>query len=96
MRATGTNGFQEPAVDFKDGKIVGTKRLFTDGKFGTNDGKATCCGAPGRISSAPGRRHAVMPITATTTTATIITDVIISTGTAMLMAAITIICVGHF
>jgi arsenite oxidase large subunit len=40
LRAMGTNGFQEPAVDFKDGKIVGTKRLFADGKFGTKDGKA--------------------------------------------------------
>jgi arsenite oxidase large subunit len=40
LRAMGTNGFQEPAVDFKDGKIVGSKRLYTDGKFGTKDGKA--------------------------------------------------------
>jgi arsenite oxidase large subunit len=40
LRAMGTNGFQEPAVDFKDGKIVGTKRLYTDGKFGAKDGKA--------------------------------------------------------
>jgi arsenite oxidase large subunit len=37
----GTNGFQEPAVDFKDGKIIGTKRLYADGKFGGKDGKAT-------------------------------------------------------
>ena len=28
LRAMGTNGFQEPAIDFKDGKIVGTKRLY--------------------------------------------------------------------
>src|SRR3984893_15710863 len=41
LRAMGTNGFQEPAVDFKDGKLVGTKRLFADGKFGGKDGKAT-------------------------------------------------------
>ena len=41
LTAMGTNGFQEPAVDFKDGKIVGTKRLFADGKFGSKDGKAT-------------------------------------------------------
>ncbi len=40
-RAMGTNGFQEPAVDFKDGMIVGTKRLFADGKFNSKDGKAT-------------------------------------------------------
>ena len=41
LRAMGTNGFQEPATDFKDGTIVGTKRLFADGKFNSKDGKAT-------------------------------------------------------
>jgi len=41
LRAMGNNGFQEPAVDFKDGKIIGTKRLFADGKFNSKDGKAT-------------------------------------------------------
>ncbi|EKE76334.1 arsenate reductase (azurin) large subunit [Oceanibaculum indicum] len=40
LRAMGTNGFQEPAVDFKDGRIVGTKRLYADGKFSRPDGKA--------------------------------------------------------
>ena len=40
LRAMGTNGFQEPAADFRDGKIVGTKRLFADGKFNTKNGKA--------------------------------------------------------
>ena len=38
LRAMGTNGFQEPAVDFRDGKIIGTKRLYADGKF--KEGKA--------------------------------------------------------
>ena len=38
LRAMGTNGFQEPAVDFKDGKIIGTKRLYADGNF--KEGKA--------------------------------------------------------
>ena len=41
LKAMGTNGFQEPATGFADGKIIGTKRLFTDGKFGGKDGKAT-------------------------------------------------------
>jgi arsenite oxidase large subunit len=41
LRAMGTNGFQEPAADFKDGKIIGTKRLYADGKFNSKDGKAT-------------------------------------------------------
>jgi arsenite oxidase large subunit len=40
LRAMGTNGFQEPAVGFEDGKIVGTKRLYTDAKFSTKDQKA--------------------------------------------------------
>lgn len=41
LRAMGTNGFQEPAIDFRDGKIIGTKRLYVDGKFKSNDSKAT-------------------------------------------------------
>jgi arsenite oxidase large subunit len=41
LKAMGTNGFQEPATAFTDGKIIGTKRLFADGKFGGKDGKAT-------------------------------------------------------
>ncbi len=40
LRAMGTNGFLEPAVGFADGKIQGTKRLYTDGRFSTPDGKA--------------------------------------------------------
>jgi arsenite oxidase large subunit len=55
LRAMGTNGFQEPAVDFKDGKLVGTKRLFTDGKFGAKDGKATFMATKWRGLQAPGK-----------------------------------------
>ena len=55
LRAMGTNGFQEPAVDFKDGKIVGTKRLFADGKFGSKDGKATFMETKWRGLEAPGK-----------------------------------------
>ena len=55
LRAMGTNGFQEPATDFKDGKIVGTKRLFTDGKFGTKDGKAKFMETQWRGLQAPGK-----------------------------------------
>jgi arsenite oxidase large subunit len=40
LRAMGTNGFQEPATAFQDGKIIGTKRLYADGKFKSKDGKA--------------------------------------------------------
>jgi len=56
LRAMGTNGFQEPAVDFKDGKIVGTKRLFADGKFGGKDGKATFMETKWRGLQAPGKQ----------------------------------------
>jgi arsenite oxidase large subunit len=55
LRAMGTNGFQEPAVDFKDGKIVGTKRLFADGKFNSKDGKATFMATQWRGLQAAGK-----------------------------------------
>lgn len=55
LRAMGTNGFQEPAVDFKDGKIIGTKRLFADGKFNSKDGKATFMETEWRGLQAPGK-----------------------------------------
>ena len=58
LRAMGTNGFQEPAVDFKDGKIVGTKRLYADGKFGGKDGKATFMATQWRGLEAPGKQAA--------------------------------------
>jgi len=40
LRAMGTNGVQEPCVGYENGKLLGTKRAYTDGKFGTKDGKA--------------------------------------------------------
>ena len=55
LRAMGTNGFQEPAIDFKDGKLVGTKRLFADGKFNSKDGKATFMETKWRGLQAPGK-----------------------------------------
>ena len=56
LRAMGTNGFQEPATDFKDGKIIGTKRLFADGKFNSKDGKATFMETKWRGLQAPGKQ----------------------------------------
>jgi arsenite oxidase large subunit len=56
LRAMGTNGFQEPATDFKDGKIVGTKRLYVDGKFG-KDGKATFMATAWRGFQAEGKQE---------------------------------------
>ena len=55
LRAMGTNGFQEPATGFKDGQIIGTKRLFADGKFNSKDGKATFLSAQWRGLQAPGK-----------------------------------------
>lgn len=57
LRAMGTNGFQEPAVGFEGGKIVGTKRLYADGKFDTKDGKASFMEAKWRGLQAPGKKE---------------------------------------
>jgi arsenite oxidase large subunit len=52
----GTNGFQEPATAVEDGRIVGTKRLYTEGVFSTDDGKARFIDAPWRGLQAPGKQ----------------------------------------
>jgi arsenite oxidase large subunit len=57
LKAMGTNGVQEPAVEFKDGKIVGTKRLYADGKFGGKDGKATFMPTQWRGLQAEGKQQ---------------------------------------
>ncbi len=57
LRAMGNNGFQEPAVAFKDGKIVGTKRLYADGKFGGKDGKAIFMATQWRGLQAEGKQQ---------------------------------------
>jgi arsenite oxidase large subunit len=59
LRTMGTNGFQEPAVGLESGseRIVGTKRLYTDGKFGTKDGKATFMETKWRGLQAPGKEE---------------------------------------
>lgn len=55
LKQMGNNGFQEPASAFKDGKIVGTTRLYTDGKFSTKDGKAFFMATPWRGLQAAGK-----------------------------------------
>ncbi|HVZ00753.1 MAG TPA: arsenate reductase (azurin) large subunit [Dongiaceae bacterium] len=57
LRAMGTNGVQEPATDFKDGQLVGTKRLYADGKFGTKDGKAIFMSTQWRGLQAEGKQQ---------------------------------------
>ena len=43
LREMGTNGFQEPATGYENGQIVGTRRLYADAQFGTDDGRALFC-----------------------------------------------------
>jgi arsenite oxidase large subunit len=57
LRAMGTNGFQEPAVGFENGQIVGTKRLYTDGNFSSEDGKAHFMQTQWRGLQAPGKEQ---------------------------------------
>jgi arsenite oxidase large subunit len=57
LRAMGTNGVQEPATAFQDGKLVGTQRLYADGVFSTEDGKARFMDAPWRGFEAPGKEE---------------------------------------
>jgi arsenite oxidase large subunit len=57
LRALGTNGFQEPAVGFENGEIVGTQRLYTDGTFGTEDGRAHFMASEWRGLEAPGKEQ---------------------------------------
>jgi len=60
LRAMGNNGVQEPVHGYKDGKLVGTPRLYTDGKFdrhGRKDKKALFCAAGWRGLQAPGKER---------------------------------------
>ena len=57
LRAMGTNGVQEPASGFENGKLIGTQRLYADGKFSTDDGKARFMDARWRGLEAPGKEE---------------------------------------
>ena len=57
LRAMGTNGVQEPATAYENGKLVGTQRLYVDGVFSTEDGKARFMDAPWRGLEAPGKEE---------------------------------------
>lgn len=58
LRAMGNNGVQEPVTGYENGKLTGTARLYSDGKFdrhGREDGKALFCAAGWRGWQAPGK-----------------------------------------
>ena len=58
LRAMGTNGVQEPVTGYADGKLVGTERLYADGKFdrhGRDDKKALFCAGAWRGWQAAGK-----------------------------------------
>ncbi|MBB5278587.1 hypothetical protein HNR26_004688 [Rhizobium rosettiformans] len=57
LSAMGNNGFQEPATGFAEGKIEGTQRLYTDGVFSTDNGRAQFMDAPWRGLQAPGKQQ---------------------------------------
>lgn len=40
LRAQGNAGVQLPVAAYEGGELVGTPRLYTDGRFGTDDGRA--------------------------------------------------------
>ncbi|MFD1328833.1 arsenate reductase (azurin) large subunit [Mycoplana ramosa] len=56
LREAGNNGVQEPATGYESGKLVGTKRLYEDGKFGTEDGRAKFMVSEWRGLQAPGKQ----------------------------------------
>ena len=55
LRQMGNNGVQEPVVGFKNGKLVGVERLYSNGEFGTGDKKARFCAAGWRGWQAEGK-----------------------------------------
>lgn len=58
LRAMGNNGVQEPVVGYENGQLVGSTRLYTDGRFtrhGREDGKALFCGGAWRGLQAAGK-----------------------------------------
>lgn len=46
LRQAGNNGVQLPVREYRDGKLIGTPRLYTDGEFDTEDGRARFQAAP--------------------------------------------------
>ncbi|PQO23319.1 arsenate reductase (azurin) large subunit [Rhodobacteraceae bacterium WD3A24] len=57
LRALGTNGFQEPAQRLEGETIVGTPRLYADGNFSSEDGRARFMAGPWRGLATPGKEE---------------------------------------
>jgi arsenite oxidase large subunit len=60
LRAMGNNGVQEPVTGYEGDKLVGTKRLYADGKFdrhGREDKLALFCLGTWRGLQAPGKEQ---------------------------------------
>lgn len=57
LRAMGNNGVQEPVTGYENGKLIGTKRLYANGEFGTGDKKARFCAGAWRGLQAPGKQE---------------------------------------
>ena len=58
LRAMGNNGVQEPVTGYEKDQLIGTKRLYADGKFdrhGRDDKKALFCAGAWRGLQAPGK-----------------------------------------
>ena len=53
----GTNGVHEPVVGYENGKLIGTKRLYTDGKFKGEDGRAKFMATEWRGLQVAGRQQ---------------------------------------
>ncbi|SIT13031.1 arsenate reductase (azurin) large subunit [Paracoccus saliphilus] len=57
LRGMGTNGFQEPPQGLDGETIIGTDRLYKDGKFSTDDGLARFMAGPWRGLVTPGKQE---------------------------------------
>ena len=56
LRAMGNNGVQEPVVGYENGQLIGTKRLYADGTFGTGTARPGSARARGAACRRPARR----------------------------------------
>lgn len=58
LRDAGNNGVQLPIKKVENGKLIGTRMLYTDYKFGTKTGNAVFMATPQPVMPAPVKRQA--------------------------------------